>query len=705
MRKVNLFLMLICAALVFTGCNNDDDIQPTEAVQKDPEPEPEPDVEVLKGVFLDEAVQGLSFKTATQNGITNAAGEFTYVAGETVTFSLGDLELGSAMAEAVVTPINLAQSTDANAGIESLSVQNIAALLQTLDEDGDAENGINILPSVTTSIGVSAIDFESPIQGVLADIVINVASQTGLDLDLVYPNEAAEHLAASLQIDFDAEPDYVQSHFIPTYRSTKEIWEGGFISPTVVYKSSYDSDGRIQSIEVISKYSGNPLMSILVLAHAEDGQPSSISETIFREFGKTGTYAGFTPIPFEYTVEYDEAHHIAQLKNDNGVQTVFSGYTEGNRPMSIVRETTNASFETTVSNEITYENGLVSTNKRILDQKRKDADNNIIRTLVTTRNFELFYNENKLLTEIKYDRVFDEMFISDGEEISSLSEAIVVESLEYDSTNKLTGYTVNENNTLSDGGNLIVDVNHVYDENEILLSINRTTSNGSESNSIYENGFLAGSQSFLNEQITFESTFNPDGTIVDTNYYYLENGTLSSTAVTTLNENYVILDRIFSFYTEDGTLDLYYDQDFNEDGIATQESGFYADGVLFGIWFYDLITGQIIKQENYIDNELTGYWISNYDANGLLETQQFYNVNDVLETTVFYEEGVAVKQEYYNEDGEVIDTIFFNGSGKAAIETGSKRRTSLFNAKSGLNKTSLIAEKKSNRILDSFNRK
>ena len=43
--------------------------------------------QIETGVFIDSAVGGLKYQTATQSGLTNSSGEFKYIAGENVTFS------------------------------------------------------------------------------------------------------------------------------------------------------------------------------------------------------------------------------------------------------------------------------------------------------------------------------------------------------------------------------------------------------------------------------------------------------------------------------------------------------------------------------------------------------------------------------------------------------------------------------------------
>jgi hypothetical protein len=59
---------------------------------------------INKGVFCISPVVGLNYQTLTQSGTTNENGEFLYITGETVTFSIGDLVLGSAPGAPEITP-------------------------------------------------------------------------------------------------------------------------------------------------------------------------------------------------------------------------------------------------------------------------------------------------------------------------------------------------------------------------------------------------------------------------------------------------------------------------------------------------------------------------------------------------------------------------------------------------------------------------
>lgn len=64
-----------------------------------------PDPVALTGVFVDGPVENLRYETNTQSGFTNADGEFRYLEGETVSFYVGDILIGDATSEAVLSPL------------------------------------------------------------------------------------------------------------------------------------------------------------------------------------------------------------------------------------------------------------------------------------------------------------------------------------------------------------------------------------------------------------------------------------------------------------------------------------------------------------------------------------------------------------------------------------------------------------------------
>lgn len=116
-NSVKLFTASIVAGTMFLGCGSDDNS--TAAAPA-----------VQTGTFVDAPVKGLKFKSATQEGITNEKGEFTYVNGEDVEFFLGTLSFGSVQGQTLVTPYTMA---GVGIGEPHNKATNIALLLQNFD--------------------------------------------------------------------------------------------------------------------------------------------------------------------------------------------------------------------------------------------------------------------------------------------------------------------------------------------------------------------------------------------------------------------------------------------------------------------------------------------------------------------------------------------------------------------------------------------
>ena len=115
--------------------------------------------DVATGVFAG-PIRGLKFQTPTLAGVTNDRGEFQYRKGETATFLVGGLVLGSVVAGPRVNLAQLVNRVDGK--IDRLAdpiVTNLARLVQTLDSDGDVETGLTIAPLVHELIEPMVINF------------------------------------------------------------------------------------------------------------------------------------------------------------------------------------------------------------------------------------------------------------------------------------------------------------------------------------------------------------------------------------------------------------------------------------------------------------------------------------------------------------------------------------------------------------------
>ena len=160
---------------------------------------------VLTGVFVDSPVEGLVYSTQTQSGTTNALGEFNYLAGEQVTFSIGATQLPAVQAADQLTPIDIA----ANGVNPADMTTNIARLLQSLDLDGNPDNGITIPETVATS--EARLDFDVSENDFANDAAtINLVANSGaVSTELISADAANEHLNETLGIRVFADDELV----------------------------------------------------------------------------------------------------------------------------------------------------------------------------------------------------------------------------------------------------------------------------------------------------------------------------------------------------------------------------------------------------------------------------------------------------------------------------------------------------------------
>jgi len=187
-----VFILGTAVLLTASACGSDagpalTDPGPGDESPTDPPP-PRP------GIFLDAAVWGLSFQSGQDlTGTTDQSGAFEYVAGEELRFFLGGVELGTVPAGGeVVTPNDFAVP------------ENIARFLQSLDEDQDPANGIDVrraaailagrtIPS-TVFANANRASFET--DPAIVDALLAVGA------DLVDADEALAHLDDTLSGGF-----------------------------------------------------------------------------------------------------------------------------------------------------------------------------------------------------------------------------------------------------------------------------------------------------------------------------------------------------------------------------------------------------------------------------------------------------------------------------------------------------------------------
>lgn len=167
MKSINKLGIVLVGITALSGCFGGDDDDDKGSSKSDS------DKSMSTGVLVDAPVGGVSYVTQSNSSeqVTNAQGEFEYTPGETVTFSVGGIELGEVLGDSLITPLELLGTSEITD-----EVVNMGQFLQSLDSDGDPDtNGITIDPAVAAALSFSAVSFDSPtfdddIRGVFDDV-------------------------------------------------------------------------------------------------------------------------------------------------------------------------------------------------------------------------------------------------------------------------------------------------------------------------------------------------------------------------------------------------------------------------------------------------------------------------------------------------------------------------------------------------------
>ncbi len=127
--KTALALLIPALSIGLVGCGGSDSDSSASESKKT----------VIDAKFIDSAVSGLTYICGENNGQTDSEGLFKTKDGQQCDFSLNSFKLGSTKVSAdssIITPYAIA-------GTASHAVK-IASLLQSIDADGNPENGINV---------------------------------------------------------------------------------------------------------------------------------------------------------------------------------------------------------------------------------------------------------------------------------------------------------------------------------------------------------------------------------------------------------------------------------------------------------------------------------------------------------------------------------------------------------------------------------
>ncbi len=264
--KTRLYtLLLIISSLLLFACGGGSDGTSTNQTEQ-------------QGQFVDSLVSGLRYETPTTSGVTNIQGQFNYRSGETIRFFVGDVLIGEALGQAIITPVEL---VDGAVDESNVQVQNIAMFLQSIDDDGNDINGINITSAANTEATGKSVDFslaegvfesDSNIQTVINEIMI---TNTGLARPMV---SRAQAITA------------FRNNLFGLYTGT---YEGTFSGDdTGSWRVTVDINGNISGTSISSTY-GSDTISGNISSSGKSSMNGEVGSAIFSgDFSRSGNANG-----------------------------------------------------------------------------------------------------------------------------------------------------------------------------------------------------------------------------------------------------------------------------------------------------------------------------------------------------------------------------------------------------------------------------
>ena len=221
------------------------------------------------GVLTDAPVQGVAFTTSSGVvGTTDAQGQYTYNPGDTVSFKLGALALGSVPAAPLVTPLELAAGS-------ADKLQNLLVLLQSLDDDGNAANGIKIVPAAAAAVS-TGVDLAQ------AAAAFASTANTGLTAAMAAGGISRAITSTSL----------ATAHFLGQSKAllSSQVWVGSFDKGAYVVVQRFGAKGEYLEAEIGASEGGgrSGLEYGTALATAVDGRGFKLAPVI--EIDTNGTW-------------------------------------------------------------------------------------------------------------------------------------------------------------------------------------------------------------------------------------------------------------------------------------------------------------------------------------------------------------------------------------------------------------------------------
>ena len=250
-----------------------------------------PTSQVLQGVFIDSPVMGLSYRTATQSGLTDSSGTFSYLAGEQVSFALGGIEFGSAAGAAELTPLNLvgANSFDQASPGQRRQLTNQLLILQSLDRDQNPDNGID-LTGLDTQLVNERLNFDMSVDEFSSGRYLGLVADAGGQV--IEQTQALNHFFQSIDTTITID--------LPG-RLEQDFDADGITDSERLYE--YNADGQPTRVTINRILSGETRQTVQAYEYQPNGLLSRRTTSSIAEDGTAEIFS-------EQTFEYNDQNQV-----------------------------------------------------------------------------------------------------------------------------------------------------------------------------------------------------------------------------------------------------------------------------------------------------------------------------------------------------------------------------------------------------------